>query len=128
MAGEGKTVLVVEYFCFAGDDVWTADDEELTGTTVSHLEELGLIDRRTAGKGCVIRVPKAYPLFEVGYETHVRAITNYLDRFGNLHTVGRGGLFRYYNMDHAIKSGLEAARRILAQRPLCEEVSEPVAI
>jgi protoporphyrinogen oxidase len=127
MAGEGKTVLVVEYFCFAGDDVWTADDEDLTGTTVAHLEKLGLIDGRTAGKGCVIRVPKAYPLFEVGYETHVRAITDYLDRFRNLHTVGRGGLFRYYNMDHAIKSGLEAARRILAKRPLCEEVSEPVA-
>jgi hypothetical protein len=30
----------------------------------------------------------------------------------NLLTVGRGGLFRYNNMDHSIKMGLLAARHV----------------
>jgi hypothetical protein len=59
------------------------------------------------------------------HETHVRATTDYPDRFLNLHSVGGGGPFRYYSMDHAIRSGLEAARRILAQRPPAKRSPNP---
>ncbi len=125
MAGEGKTVLVAEYFCFRGDDVWKARDEEIVETTIVHLEKLGFVDRKTAEGGQVVRVPRAYPLFEVGYIEHVTRIFEYLNGFSNLHAIGRSGMFRYFNMDHAIESGLDAARDVLGKTPVPGEATPP---
>ena len=63
----------------------------------------------------VVRIPAAYPLFEVGYQERSRILCDYLERFENLQLAGRGGLFRYYNMDQAIASGLAAADELLAR-------------
>ena len=37
--------------------------------------------------------------------------------------IGRNGMFRYYNMDHAIESGLEVAEDILGKAALPEEAA-----
>lgn len=117
MAPEGKTHIVAEYFCFQGDGIWNAGDEALTALTAEHLEKLGLIAQSEVIDSCVIRVPKAYPLFEVGYEGHYSRILEYLDNFKNLHIIGRSGMFKYYNMDRTIESGLEAADNIIRNKP-----------
>ncbi len=114
MAPEGKTLLVAEQFCFRGDETWAAGDDEISERTVRSLHALGLLSRDEVLGTSVLRVPKAYPLFEVGYAEHCRTIGGYLDRFSNLFTAGRGGTFSYHNMDHAMASGLEAARCALA--------------
>lgn len=113
MAPEGKTLLVAEFFCFRGDDVWNSSDGRLIEETVNGLEALGFIRPEEAMDGWVLRVPKAYPLFEVGYEKHCGLILQYLRGFGNLQIAGRSGSFSYQNMDHAIRSGLDAASRSL---------------
>ncbi len=113
MAPEGKTHIVAEFFCFEGDGIWNSTDEELTSVTVEHLERLGFVDASEVIDSCVIRVPKAYPLFEVGYSTYHERVLAYLRNFRNLHVIGRGGMFRYYNMDHAMESGIEVAEDIL---------------
>jgi len=113
MAPKGKTLLVIEYFCFKGDSVWNSSDRDIVNLTSGHLEGLGFIRRGEITDSAVIRVPKAYPLFEIGYEEKVKKIMQYLSRFRNLRVAGRGGMFRYYNMDHAIESGFEAAKEIL---------------
>ena len=113
MAPEGKTLLVMEYFCFSGDKTWCAGDEELVDNTVRNLEKLRLIKRGEVIDHVVIRVPKAYPLFEVGYREHYDKICVYLSKFKNLHITGRGGMFKYHNMDQAIASGMEAAEKII---------------
>jgi len=113
MAPEGKTHLVAEYFCFRGDKIWGCDDEKLISTTVDYLEKSGFIIRHDVIGGCVVRVPKAYPLLDLEYEKHRLRVLHYLSRFKNLHIAGRGGMFRYLNMDHAIESGIEAANDIL---------------
>ncbi|MDP2168544.1 MAG: FAD-dependent oxidoreductase [Thermodesulfovibrionales bacterium] len=115
MAPEDKTLLVIEYFCFRGDGTWNAGDDELTELTVKHLEGLGFIKKEDFAGSIILRVPKAYPLFEVGYQEHAEKIMDYLRRFKNLQTAGRGGMFQYYNMDHAIRSGMEAAGKCLAR-------------
>ena len=66
--------------------------------------------------GGVVRVPRAYPLFEVGYREHHERICAYLGRFRNLEIAGRGGTFKYLNMDHAIAAGIDAAERILGRQ------------
>lgn len=115
MAPPGRTLLVTERFCFRGDAAWNAADAELIDTTVHHLAQLGFIQRHEAIDGMVVRIPAAYPLFEVGYQEHSRILRDYLERFENLQVAGRGGLFRYYNMDQAINSGLAAAAAQLAR-------------
>lgn len=114
MAPAGKTLLVTEHFCFRGDDRWRADDDALVETTVASLESLGLIRRREVIDGLVVRVPNAYPIFRVGHDEKRRKICDYLDGFGNLRVIGRGGMFRYFNMDHAMESGIAAAEEIMA--------------
>jgi len=121
MAPEGKTHIVAEYFCFQGDNIWNSTDADLTKLTVKHLEKLGLIKAEEVFDSCIIRTPKAYPLFEVGYTEHYSKILKYLDNFSNLHIIGRTGMFKYYNMDRAIESGLEIADTLIKSRPLEKE-------
>lgn len=115
MAPPGRTLLVTERFCFRGDATWNASDAELIETTVQHLEKLGFIRRHEARDGMVVRIPAAYPLFEVGYQERSQILCDYLERFENLQVAGRGGRFRYYNMDQAIASGLAAAQALLGR-------------
>ncbi len=114
MAPEGKTHIVAEYFCFQGDSIWNQNNEDLTSLTVKHLVKLGLIKESEVFDSCVYRAPKAYPLLEVGYEKHYSQLLEYLDKFTNLHILGRTGMFKYLNMDRAIESGIETANAILS--------------
>ena len=115
MAPEGKTLLVIEYFSFRGDRIWQEPDENLVRTTVNHLEKLGFIRRAEVCDSTVVRVPKAYPLFEIGYHELCRELYAYLGRYRNLIIAGRSGMFRYYNMDHAIASGMRAAEAVMGR-------------
>ena len=110
MAPEGKSLLVVEYFCFRNEGVWLNTDEELIETSVKGLEGLGFLKANEVFRGWVLRVPGAYPLFEIGYEEKTKILLDYLAGFDNLTVAGRAGKFAYLNMDHAIAAGLEAAR------------------
>lgn len=116
MAPQGKTALVAEYFCFKGDEIWSRSDEKLAEVTIENLERLGFINRSEVIGSAVVRVEKAYPLLEIGYREHYDRIFDYLSRFKNLHIIGRGGMFRYYNMDHAIKTGIKAAEKVLGEK------------
>ena len=113
MAPEGKTIIVAEFFSFKGDVIWSKSDEELTAITVENLENMGFIKKHEVIGSSIVRVPNAYPLFEVGYKERCDEIYEYLGRFKNLHITGRSGMFRYYNMDHAIESGIKTAKRII---------------
>ncbi len=126
MAPAGKTHIVAEYFCFQGDGIWNASDEELTAGTVKHLSRMGFITEREVIGSCVVRVPRAYPLFTVNYRKYADKVLDYLGRFRNLHVIGRGGMFRYHNMDHAMESGIAAANDILRISPAPEPVREPL--
>ena len=113
MAPAGKTLLVMEFFSCRGDSIWSASDETLADISVDNLERLGLIKKQDVIDSMVVRVPQAYPLFEIGYRGICDTLHAYLGRFKNLHIAGRNGMFRYYNMDVAIQSGIEAAERII---------------
>jgi len=113
MAPPDKTLIVVEYFCFKGDEIWNSSDEELSRITVEGIEGLGFLKRDEVTGTEVVRVPGAYPLFEVGFEEHVEKLYGWLDGFENLRVAGRSGSFQYHNMDHAISSGVEAAESLI---------------
>ncbi len=128
MAPPGKTLLIMEFFAFKGDTIWNMQDDRLTDLTVDNLVRLGFINRQEVLDRMVVRVPKAYPLFEVGYRKHADDLHDYLGRFSNLHIAGRSGMFRYYNMDVAIRSGIDTAQKIIQKdsRPADIELGDLV--
>jgi protoporphyrinogen oxidase len=99
--------LGLEYFCRAGDDLWTMEDGRFIDFAARELEKIGMINRRDVLDGTVVRVPKAYPAYFGGYSEfdQVRA---YLDRFSNLYAVGRNGMHRYNNQDHSMLAANKA--------------------
>jgi protoporphyrinogen oxidase len=126
MAPEGKTHLVVEYFCFREDAIWTETETALAERTVRELGKLGIIEVEEVYDSVVMKIPNAYPLFEVDYIEKQKCIVDYLERFANLELVGRGGQFEYYNTDHAMVSGIAAAEAIIARIDGTVAVRTPV--
>ncbi|MBM3463163.1 MAG: NAD(P)/FAD-dependent oxidoreductase [Armatimonadetes bacterium] len=109
-----RTGLGLEYFCFEGDGLWSATDEELIALGCRELEILGLVPASRVVDGTVVRVRKAYPVYDDGYRENVRLIRDFFEvRIPNLHFAGRNGMHRYNNQDHAMMTGLLAAERIL---------------
>ena len=115
MAPAGRSLLVMEYFSSHGDAVWSMNDDALAKLTIDHLVRLQFLGRSEVRDAKIVRVPRAYPLFEVGYEHHAAAACAGLGGLANLHIAGRSGCFAYQNMDHAIRSGLDTAARVLAR-------------
>ena len=108
-----RTSLGCEYFCTAGDDLWTRSDADLIELAKSEIAEMGFCKANKIIDGCVFRVPRAYPLYDAHYREHVDVIRQYLAGFRNLQTIGRNGQHRYDNQDHAMLAGIYAAQNII---------------
>ena len=108
-----KACIGLEYFCFAGDDLWTMDDDALVELAASELEQLDLAPRSKVERGFAIRVPKAYPIYDADYAERVRTIRDWLETIGNLQQVGRNGLHRYNNSDHSMLTAMRAVDNML---------------
>ncbi len=105
---EGRTCLGLEYFCFKGDGLWTSSDRDLIDLATSELSELGLAGDAKVLDGAVIRMPKAYPIYDSAYRDHLAVIRDYIDPLANLHTVGRNGMHKYNNQDHSMLTAMMA--------------------
>src|SRR5581483_10791368 len=92
------TCYGLEYFCFEGDGLWNARDAELIERGKQELAKIGLAQPGDVVDGCVVRQPKAYPVYDDDYARHVATIRAELDRdYPNLHLVGRNGMHKYNN-------------------------------
>jgi protoporphyrinogen oxidase len=113
MVRPGTTCLGVEYFCFRGDEIWSLDEERAVELATDELARIGLIDPAQVTGGHVIRVRRAYPMYDSGYREAVDVIRDYLDRFENLQPCGRNGLHRYNNQDHSMWTGILGTLNLL---------------
>lgn len=105
----------MEYFCFEGDGLWSAHDEDLVMLARTEIARLGLVPFEAVIDGSVVRQKKAYPVYDETYQFHVDTIREALsERFSNLHLCGRNGMHKYNNQDHAMMTGLLTARNIIA--------------
>lgn len=103
----------LEYFCFQGDELWEMNDEALVELATQELVRLGLADRERVRQGYVVRVPKAYPMYDVDYVQRVELIRGWVDRIENLQQVGRNGLHRYNNSDHSMLTAIRAVENLV---------------
>jgi protoporphyrinogen oxidase len=105
----------LEYFCFEGDGIWNASDSELIELAKRELNQLGLAVPEDVVDGCVVRQPKAYPVYDDDYAMHVNTIRDELEsRFPTLHLIGRNGMHKYNNQDHAMMTAMLCAENIIA--------------
>jgi protoporphyrinogen oxidase len=117
----GMTCLGLEYFCFEGDGLWSSPDAELMARAAAELEALGLARAGLVRDGAVIRMPKAYPVYDSKYRGHLETIRGFIDPLSNLHTVGRNGMHKYNNQDHSMLTAMMAVWNMLgAQHDIWE--------
>jgi protoporphyrinogen oxidase len=109
----GKTSLGLEYFCAENDSLWTMPDAELVELGKRELEQIGLARAADVADGCVFRTEKAYPVYDAGYRDSLATVRTFVDGLENLQTIGRNGLHRYNNQDHAMLTGLLAVRNLV---------------
>ena len=112
MSQEGTYPLTLEYFCFESDEIWNKDNENITKFALNELksifdEEFNIIH------SAVSRNAKAYPVIRTGYQMHIEVIKEWLSSLHNITAIGRSGMFKYNNQDHAMATGLYAARTLL---------------
>ncbi len=129
-----KTCLGLEYFCFEGDGLWDMSDEGLIELGKKDLEQLGLVRGSEVEDGVVLRVPKAYPVYDSTYAQSLRIIREFLRNMVNLQVVGRNGMHKYNNQDHSMLTAMLAVENILGashdvwkvntDTDYCEEVSK----
>lgn len=106
--------LGLEYFCFEGDGLWSMPDADLIALARRELAALGLAAAEDITDGCVVRMPKAYPVYDDTYAQGIAAIREFLAATPNLQLVGRNGMHRYNNQDHSMLTAILAARNIAA--------------
>jgi protoporphyrinogen oxidase len=109
----------LEYFCFEGDDLWNQTDEALIELAKTELQKLGLGAKGDVLDGCVVRQPKAYPVYDDGYADVVETVRQQMEaRYPTLHLVGRNGMHKYNNQDHAMMTAMLTVQNIVAERKL----------
>jgi protoporphyrinogen oxidase len=108
-----KTCLGLEYFCFEGDGLWSMSDEALIVMGKRELEILGFIKSDEVEEGKVVRVRKAYPVYDSTYKESLETLRRFFDTLSNLQLVGRNGMHKYNNQDHSMMTAVLAAKNIL---------------
>ncbi len=105
----------LEYFCFEGDGLWASSDADLLALAKKELAALGMAAPEDVLDGCVVRQPKAYPVYDADYAANVETIRWELEtRFPTLHLMGRNGMHKYNNQDHAMMTAMLTVENILA--------------
>lgn len=107
------TCLGMEYFCFKGDTLWNRSDRDLIEQAKREIGRIGLGDPAKVFDGHVVRVPKAYPVYDDKYQAALTVIREFVEGIPNLQFAGRNGMHRYNNQDHSMLSAMLAARNLL---------------
>ena len=110
---QADSILCLEYWCYDNDDIWGEVDENLIALATEEIYQTTLVLRGSVRNGSVVRVPKCYPVYALGYKEHLKPVEEFLSRQQNISVIGRYGAFKYNNQDHSILMGLLAAENIL---------------
>lgn len=111
-----RTSLGLEYFLWEHDPEWRWPDDRLIELGIDECVRLRLVERSEVEDGVVVRMTKAYPVYDGAYHEALAVIRRYLDTLANVQTVGRNGLHRYNNQDHSMLSAIYAARNLAGER------------
>ncbi len=111
---EGRTCLGLEFFVNEGDAMWTKSDEDLIAQAKQEIQHLGLADASKVEAGYVVRMPKAYPVYDEFYKDNVAVLREWIESNApNVMPAGRNGMHKYNNQDHSMLTAMLSAENIL---------------
>ncbi|HBI23239.1 MAG TPA: hypothetical protein DDX84_03295 [Nitrospiraceae bacterium] len=117
MVPAGKTSLCVEITCFEEEDISHWGKEDLSRIVIEQLEHLGYIRRSDIEMIHLLRIPYAYPVYEVHADKILAQVLAFLESYTRLVSIGRQGLFHYNAMNSSILSGDELGVRLSTSNP-----------
>lgn len=113
MVKPGFTCLGLEYFVNQGDTLWLMSDDDLQKLAIDELRQLELVDSDAIHEGYVVRMPKAYPMYDGNYQQNVQVIREWMSsELSNVYPVGRNGMHRYNNQDHSMLTAMLTVENI----------------
>jgi protoporphyrinogen oxidase len=111
---EGRTCLGLEFFVNEGDAMWTKPDDDLIAQAKREIQQLGLADASRVEAGYVVRMPKAYPVYDEYYQANVAVLREWIEKFTpNVFPTGRNGMHKYNNQDHSMLTAMLSVENIL---------------
>ena len=111
---EKNTIVAIEYWCYSEDLLWNTKDTELINLGKNELYKTGLIGNTSITDGFVLKIPKCYPVYTIGYKNKLKPVKDYLATIQHLNVIGRYGAFKYNNQDHSILMGIMAAENVIS--------------
>ena len=115
MVKEGRTCLGLEFWVHEGDEMWSKSDDDLVEQAKRELQHLGLVDPARVEAGYVVRVPKAYPVYDETYTDNVDVLRAWIAaETPNVYPTGRNGMHRYNNQDHSMLTAMLSVENIMA--------------
>lgn len=111
--GQKQTIVVVEYWSYAHEEIWNLTDDQLIALGKKELKATGLVGELEISAGHIVKIAKCYPVYQKGYKIPLQKVENYLTGVENLSVIGRYGAFKYNNQDHSILMGLLAAENLI---------------
>ena len=110
---DGFACLGLEYFVSEGDSTWKMTDSDLIDFAKSELLKLKLVSEDQLKSGYVVKVPKAYPVYDENYQESLKIIKSWVNSNTiNFATVGRNGMHRYNNQDHSMLTAMLAVENL----------------
>ena len=114
MSVDGNYPLTLEYFCFQEEEIWNEKKENIINFALQELKKIFPESFKVIHSE-ISKNAKAYPVIRTGYEENLDIIRNWLRDKKNLTAIGRSGMFKYNNQDHAMATGLYAVRDLLGK-------------
>lgn len=108
------TVLIVEMTCEINDEKWRGD-ESVKQRMYQDLIEEGVCQPDEIVEMHMSHSESGYPIFNLGFEAHLKTVTDYVSTISNLQSTGRQGAFTYPNMHAAMRMGRTAAEKIIKE-------------
>mgnify|MGYP001249517439 FL=1 len=112
MSNKNTYPITIEYFCFENDSIWNNDNNLIIDFALKELKSI-FGNEFNVVHSAVSRSAKAYPVIKTGYQEYIANIRDWLSSVPNITAIGRSGMFKYNNQDHAMATGLYAARTLL---------------
>jgi protoporphyrinogen oxidase len=91
------------------------DDAALIALATREVEAIGLVRGDRVIDGTVLRVYKAYPVYDDGYHDALAGVRVWVERFSNLQLVGRNGMHKYNNQDHSMLTARLAVQNLFGE-------------
>ena len=108
-----KAWIGLEYFCNEGDELWEMKDTDFIQFSIDELHRIAVIDKNEVIDSTIIRTLKTYPAY-FGTYSQFDVIRDFTDGLENLFLIGRNGMHKYYNQDHAMLTAMTAVNNIIS--------------